>query len=160
MKRARSRALDLSVGVGRSSIRACERLLVSLLPMVFAFACFGCGGWNVPPEAKKMKNPVALNTVTLDFARSLYRNDCAKCHGVNGDGKKPPNSMYSYSTKPTNFTDAKLVDAMSDGEIFWKITNGRKPMPSFKIRLTDEQRWELVSLIRIFAHPTSAPAQK
>ncbi|MGH9730346.1 MAG: c-type cytochrome, partial [Candidatus Acidiferrales bacterium] len=117
-------------------------------------------GWNVPPEAKQMKNPVALNTVTLDFARALYRNDCAKCHGINGDGKKPPDSMYAYSTKPTNFTEAKLVDAMSDGEIFWKITNGRKPMPSFKIRLTDEQRWELVSLIRIFAHPTSAPAQK
>ena len=68
--------------------------------------------------------------------------------------------MYSYSTKPTNFTNTKLVDAMSDGEIFWKITNGRKPMPSFKIRLTDEQRWELVNLIRSFAHPTSVPARK
>lgn len=107
-----------------------------------------------------MKNPVGLNTVTLDSARVLYRNDCAKCHGVNGDGEKPPDSMYSYSTKPTNFTDAKVVDAMSDGEIFWKITNGRKPMPSFKIRLTDEQRWELVDLIRVFAHPPSAPARK
>ena len=101
-----------------------------------------------------------MNTATLDAARVLYRNDCAKCHGVNGDGKKPADSMYSYSTKPTNFTDTKLVDAMSDGEIFWKITNGRKPMPSFKIRLTDEQRWELVNLIRVFAHPANAPARK
>lgn len=141
-------------------IRACERFFVAALLIVFAFACFGCAGWNVPPDAKQMKNPVALNTATLDSARVLYRNDCAKCHGINGDGKKPPGSMYSYSTKPTNFTDAKLVDAMSDGEIFWKITNGRKPMPSFKIRLTDEQRWGLVNLIRIFAHPTSTPAPK
>lgn len=114
----------------------------------------------MPADARQIKNPVALNTATLDSARVLYRNDCAKCHGVNGDGKKPADSMYSYSTKPANFTDAKLVDAMSDGEIFWKITNGRKPMPSFKIRLTDEQRWELVNLIRIFAHPTSTSARK
>jgi mono/diheme cytochrome c family protein len=144
----------------RFSIRACDRLLVSAPLAVFAFACFGCGGWNVPPDANQMKNPVLMNTATLDAARVLYRNDCAKCHGINGDGKKPQDSMYSYSTKPTNFTDAKLVDAMSDGEIFWKITNGRKPMPSFKIRLTDEQRWELVNLIRVFAHPTNAPARK
>lgn len=144
----------------RFSIRACDRFFVSALLLVFAFACFGCAGWNVPPDANQMKNPVLMNTATLDAARVLYRNDCAKCHGINGDGKKPQESMYSYSTKPTNFTDAKVVDAMSDGEIFWKITNGRKPMPSFKIRLTDEQRWELVNLIRIFAHPANAPAPK
>ena len=160
MTRTPSRALRRSVRFLRFTIRVCERLLVSALPVVFAFACFGCAGWNVPPDAKQMKNPVAPNTVTLDSARVLYRNDCAKCHGINGDGKKPPGSMYSYSTKPTNFTDAKFVDAMSDGEIFWKMTNGRKPMPSFKIRLTDEQRWELVNLIRVFAHPASAPAPK
>lgn len=155
-----SRVLHRSVRLLRFSIRACERLLVAALPVVFALACFGCAGWNVPPDAKQMKNPVALNTVTLDSARALYRSDCAKCHGISGDGKKPPDSMYSYRTEPTNFTNAKLVDAMSDGEIFWKITNGRKPMPSFKIRLTDEQRWELVDLIRVFAHPPSAPARK
>ncbi len=160
MKMTSSRTLHRSVRLRRFSIRACERLFVSVLLVLFAFACFGCGGWNVPPDAKQMKNPVALNTATLDSARVLYRNDCAKCHGINGDGKKPPDSMYSYSTKPTNFTNAKLVDAMSDGEIFWKMTNGRKPMPSFKIRLTDEQRWELVNLIRIFAHPTSVPVRK
>jgi len=160
MKKTSSRAPRRSVEIRRFSIRACERLFVSVLLVVFALACFGCGGWNVPPDAKQMKNPVALNTATLDSTRVLYRNDCAKCHGINGDGKKPPGSMYSYSTKPTNFTDAKIVDAMSDGEIFWKISNGRKPMPSFKIRLTDEQRWELVNLIRMFAHPTSVPARK
>ncbi len=120
----------------------------------------GCGGWNVPPEAKSLKNPVPMNTATIAAAGELYTNICQKCHGVNGDGKVPPGATYFYSTKPTNFTNARLVDSMSDGEIFWKMTNGRKPMPAFKNRLSDEQRWELVDLIRVFAHPASAPAQK
>ena len=127
---------------------------VALLASLTA-VCSGCGGWNVPPGAKQLKNPVPANSATLDAARVLYRDDCAKCHGINGDGKKPPGSMYSYNVQPANFTDTKLMDAMSDGGIFWKITNGRKPMPGFKNRLTDEQRWQLVNLLRTFAHPTN-----
>lgn len=120
----------------------------------------GCGGWNVPSDAKDLKNPVPANDTTLAAAREVYASNCAKCHGINGDGKLPPDSNYFYSTKPTNFTNPRLVDAMSDGEIFWKMTNGRKPMPAFANRLSDEQRWELVNLIRAFAHPANAPARR
>ena len=128
--------------------------------LALALACGGCGGWNVPPEAKSLKNPVPVNATTIAAARELYVNNCQKCHGVGGDGKMPPGATYFYSTKPTNFTGAKLVDSMSDGEIFWKMTNGRKPMPAFKSRLSDEQRWDLVNLIRVFAHPASAPGAR
>lgn len=133
--------------------------LVALLAVVFALS--GCGGgWNVPPNANTLKNPVAMNAQTLSAARELYAGNCQKCHGMDGDGKIPPGATYFYSTKPTNFTNARLVDSMSDGEIFWKMTNGRKPMPAFKTKLSDEQRWELVNLIRVFAHPVTEPSQK
>jgi mono/diheme cytochrome c family protein len=125
-----------------------------------AIASAGCGGWNVPPDAKNWKNPVPANATTIAAARELYVNNCQKCHGVSGDGKVPPGATYFYSTKPTNFTNARLIDSMSDGEIFWKMTNGRKPMPAFKNRLSDEQRWELVNLIRVFAHPERAPVKR
>ena len=113
-------------------------------------AC-GCGDWNVPPDAKTWKNPEAATPAMLADARQIYTANCQKCHGVNGDGKLPPGSNYFYSTKPTDFTNRRIVDAMSDGEIFWKITHGRKPMPAFQNRLSDQQRWELVNLIRQFA---------
>src|SRR5690348_1141873 len=119
--------------------------------ITLSYLTCGCGGWNVPPEAKTWKNPVAATPATLADARQLYINNCQKCHGVNGDGKLPPGSNYFYSTKPTDFTNRRIVDAMSDGEIFWKMTHGRKPMPAFEKRLSDEQRWELVNLIREFA---------
>lgn len=128
--------------------------------LAVAFLSAGCGGWNVPPDAKNLKNPLPANATTIAAAEELYLNNCQKCHGVHGDGRVPPGATYFYSTKPTDFTNAKLVDPMSDGEMFWKMTNGRKPMPAFKNRLSDQQRWELVILIRLFARPPSAPAQK
>jgi mono/diheme cytochrome c family protein len=131
--------------------------VVTAVFVAAALASSGCGGWNEPPDAGSLKNPVPANPATIAAARELYVNNCRKCHGANGDGKIPAGATYFYSTKPTNFTDVRIVDSMSDGEIFWKMTNGRKPMPAFKKRLTDQQRWELVNLIRVFAHPERAP---
>lgn len=129
-------------------------LAVAAVWIIAAFALGSCGGgWNVPPDASSLKNPVPLNPTTIAAARELYVSSCQKCHGVNGDGRVPPGATYFYSTRPTDFTNARRIDAMSDGEIFWKVTNGRKPMPAFKNRLNDEQRWELVNLVRVFAHP-------
>lgn len=131
---------------------------VSVAVLLVAIVTFsGCGGgWNVPADANTLRNPVAMNAETIAAARELYAANCQKCHGVNGDGKVPPDATYFYSTKPTDFTNARTIDSMSDGEIFWKMTNGRKPMPAFKSKLSDEQRWELVNLIRVFAHPERA----
>jgi mono/diheme cytochrome c family protein len=41
--------------------------------------------------------------------------------------------------------------SLTDGEIFWKITTGRRPMPGFQNQLSDVQRWQLVNLLRTFA---------
>jgi hypothetical protein len=49
---------------------------------------------------------------------------------------------------------------VTDGEIFYQITEGRRPMPSFKNRLTQDQRWQLVLLVRSFSPPIVAPKLK
>ncbi len=110
--------------------------------------------WPVPPEAKKMKNPVAPNADNLATARAIYTDKCAKCHGDKGAGDGPEADMYTPA--PAAFNDAKMMNGMTDGEIFWKMTQGRKPMPSFKMELTDEQRWELVNFLRTFVPKTPA----
>ena len=51
------------------------------------------------------------------------------------------------------------MDAMTDGEIFWKISTGNRPMPSYKGQLSESDRWELVSFLRTFAHPPGPSAQ-
>lgn len=149
--------MNTSIPDARRVGRKWERAWVAALAAAVLASCGCSGGWQVPAEAKQVTNPVPVTAATLADARELYGNICQKCHGINGDGKIPPGATYYYRTKPTNFTNARIVDRMSDGEIFWKMTNGRKPMPAFKKRLSDEQRWELVNLIRVFAHPESAP---
>ena len=123
----------------------------------------GCGGssWNVPLAAKEVKNPISATPETLTDARRIYLDRCAHCHGVNGDGKRPPGTMYLYWVQPTRFTDTKIMEAMTDGEIFWKITTGNRPMPSYKSRLSARERWELVNFLRAFAHAgaNTNPAQ-
>ena len=61
--------------------------------------------------------------------------------------------------KAANFTDAIKMATMTDGELFWKMSNGRAPMPAWKELLPVKQRWELVNYLRTFAH-TSANASK
>jgi mono/diheme cytochrome c family protein len=47
------------------------------------------------------------------------------------------------------------MNRVTDGEIFYQISQGRKPMPAFKKRLSEEQRWQLVILVRSFASQSS-----
>ncbi len=113
--------------------------------------------WTVPESARAMKNPIAPAGADLDSIRPIYRDKCSSCHGLTGRADGHDASLYD--PKPTDFTDTRRMNAVTDGELFYKLTEGRKPMPSFKKRLSDEQRWRMVLLIRSFLEPpTIGPA--
>ena len=51
-------------------------------------------------------------------------------------------------TEPRDFSKA-IVQDQTDGALFFKISEGRKDMPSFKKKLPDEEdRWQLVNFMR------------
>ena len=53
----------------------------------------------------------------------------------------------------------KAVAAQTDGELFWKISEGHRPMPAFKKKLSEQERWQLVDYIRTFSQSANtAPA--
>lgn len=105
--------------------------------------------WPVPEAARKMKNPVPRSNATLSAAKAIFNDQCVSCHGETGKGDGPDAMMYEV--QPADLTDAHMMGMMSDGEIFYKISEGRKPMPVFKKSLSDEQRWQLVHFVRTLA---------
>jgi mono/diheme cytochrome c family protein len=105
--------------------------------------------WPVPEVARKMKNPVPRTAAAMAAAKAIFNDQCVSCHGETGKGDGPDAMMYD--PQPADLSDAHMMSEMTDGEIFYKITEGRKPMPSFKKKFTDEQRWQLVHFVRAFA---------
>lgn len=104
--------------------------------------------WDAPGAAKKVQNPVKPSPVGLKAAARLYKENCASCHGTRGAGNGP--LAKALVDKPQNFTNTKAMKSASDGELYWKITSGRLPMPSFA-QFSDAQRWQLVNYVRTLA---------
>ena len=102
--------------------------------------------WVAPDDAKKVKNPFPATQETLAAAEQLFTDNCVLCHGEKGMGDGP--GAKTIKIKPANFADPKLQASETDGSLFWKITNGRGPMPSWKDDLSEKERWELVNYIR------------
>ncbi|HKQ72750.1 MAG TPA: cytochrome c [Blastocatellia bacterium] len=106
--------------------------------------------WQAPADAANLTNPMKSNPDTAKMGREFYLQVCAACHGKSGQGNGINSNFPKRDGKPlppTNLT-SKVVQANTDGELFWKITNGKSPMPAHRIRLDDEQRWHIVSYIR------------
>jgi len=117
--------------------------------------------WVAPDAAKQVKNPLPSNPDNLAAGGQLYHENCAPCHGDTGKGDGDTGKIIKK--KPANFTDDKLMSAETDGSIFWKMGEGRGPMPSWKDELSDKERWQLVIFIRKLGKDAAAanpPAPK
>jgi mono/diheme cytochrome c family protein len=101
--------------------------------------------WVAPATAQAVTNPVTPDASTLKDAKVLYMTNCAPCHGDKGKGDGP--AAAALNPKPADHTSAALKNE-SDGSLFWKISEGRSPMPTYKTTFTPAQRWELVNYIR------------
>src|SRR5437762_2645404 len=104
--------------------------------------------WKAPARAASTKNPVPASAQSLSAGKSIYAKECASCHGDGGKGNGPEAANLSRQTPDLCAAD---VRDQSDGEIFWKIGEGRKPMPRFARALNEDQRWHLVNYIRSLA---------
>jgi mono/diheme cytochrome c family protein len=134
-------------------------LFVSLLALAFVALVYSAfennKPWVIPEEAKKRQNPLTASESTLKTAKGIYVDECAQCHGERGKGDGPEAAMHD--PRPSDITDTSHMNAVTDGEIFYQISEGRKPMPSFKKRLTEDQRWGLVLFVRSLVSPAGMP---
>lgn len=103
--------------------------------------------WVVPAKYKTMKNPTdAKDKDNIAEGKALYAKQCSSCHGKKGlgDGSKAPELKGDLG----DFSAAS-TQKQTDGELFYKITEGRDDMPAFKKKIaTDEDRWLVVNYLR------------
>jgi len=102
--------------------------------------------WLVPDNYKNMKNPVASDAESIANGKTLYATHCKSCHGAKGlgDGTK----AATLKTEPGDFSKADF-QTQADGAIFYKTSEGRDDMPSFKKKIADKDDiWSVVNYVR------------
>lgn len=113
----------------------------------------------VPAEMAAKKNPVKPTPEGLAEAKRLYGYHCAMCHGPEGDGKGDLATQMKLQLH--DWRDASSIANMTDGELFYIITNGRGKMVGGEgDRTKEETRWNLVNYVRAFGKKSAAEAAK
>jgi mono/diheme cytochrome c family protein len=111
----------------------------------------------IPAEDAAKKNPVKPTPEGMAEARKLFGYHCAMCHGKDGDGKGDLAADMKLQLK--DWRDPNSLAKMTDGELFYVVTNGRGKMTGGGDRTKEEVRWNLVNVVRAFAKK-EAPAEK
>lgn len=101
-------------------------------------------------EAAALTNPVTASPTSLSRAALVYNINCAACHGQTsgGDGFVGGKFVDYGAPQPPAFSSPRVTD-LAAGEAYYSITAGFGFMPAFGNLLSDEDRWNLISLIEL-----------
>ncbi len=126
--------------------------IISLIIIFITAASFTFFGgqkpWIVPDKYNKMVNPVNSDETSLKAGKAIWIKHCQSCHGKQGkgDGSK----AAELDTEPGDFTKGS-TQSQTDGALFYKTTEGREDMPSFKKKIPDEEDiWNVINYVRTF----------
>ncbi len=105
--------------------------------------------WEAPAEFAKQTSPVKKKPEAVKIGQAYYEQVCSICHGKEGLGNGPMSKLgVDKGGKQATNLVSEVVQANTDGELFYKVSNARPPHPKLQQRLTDEQRWYIVSFLR------------
>lgn len=80
----------------------------------------------------------------IDY-KKIYKNECRKCHGLDGKGSKRGKKLGA-----PDFTDAAWQDSVTDEELIDSITHGKNKMPKQEGNLSAEEIKAMVKYVRFF----------
>lgn len=100
--------------------------------------------WVAPSRAAKKTNPVASSPDSLAKGKAFYVRECVACHGNAGRGDGP--KAGELQPKPRDVSDP-AIQGQSDGSLFWKLTEGKAPMPTYA-KSSEDERWSVINYVR------------
>jgi mono/diheme cytochrome c family protein len=100
------------------------------------------GSW-----AKGFPQSIVVDRQLLERGRNRFQIYCAPCHGLVGDGNGVT-KRYGMGATPSYHDDR--IRALTEGEIFNTITNGKQPgnMYPYGDKLSVPDRWAVVAYVR------------
>jgi mono/diheme cytochrome c family protein len=105
--------------------------------------------WTIPADAHGLTSPIKPSAAVFKKGQDLFKANCEKCHGSQGHG----DGRYADPTHPpANLTEINQVEN-PDGVLYYKIWNGKKPMPAFKSTLTRDEVWSLLEYVKSLRKP-------
>ena len=112
---------------------------------------FSKNTWELPEDADKTKNPTTATAESIAKGKELYmertKGNCVFCHGDTGAGNEA--NLAKLRRKPADLTNKERMTAMTDGEVFWKVSKGIQGiMPAGEKRMSEEERWHVVNYVR------------
>jgi len=112
---------------------------------------FSKNTWELPEDADKTKNPTTASAESIAKGKELYmertKGNCVFCHGDTGAGNEA--NLAKLRRKPADLTNKERMTAMTDGEVFWKVSKGIQGiMPAGEKRMSEEERWHVVNYVR------------
>jgi putative copper resistance protein D len=90
---------------------------------------------------------VPYQVAAVDEGATLFRANCARCHGAGGRGDGPDGAGLPKA--PADLTSAHVLHHTA-GDLFWWLSNGipGSGMPGFGGVLSETQRWDLINFLR------------
>jgi mono/diheme cytochrome c family protein len=94
----------------------------------------------------------------IEHGKSVYAQNCAVCHGTNGDGRGEAAAFLL--PRPRNFVQANFRlrstppgHLPTDVDLFRAVSMGMPgtPMPPWRVNLSDDDRWAVVEYIKTFS---------
>ena len=116
--------------------------LMSVFGLIFSAVATTDDAWTAPARASAKKSSVAADATSIARGKAVYTAECFTCHGGSGKGDGP--QAKDLEKNPGNLTK---LQGQSAGALFWKVSEGKTPMPTFSSKLTEQQRWDVVNYI-------------
>jgi mono/diheme cytochrome c family protein len=101
-----------------------------------------------PPIWSGVAGQPPLKSGSTARGKDLYVRHCAACHGTEGKG----DGYKLLGADPANFTSPS-IKGKSDADLLKTIHEGKRNMPAWKVRLSDQQSRDVLAYIRTLSKP-------
>lgn len=101
--------------------------------------------WTIPANAAELKSPVTSTPEVLKRGTSIFESRCRPCHGPEGKGNGP---LSDPAHPAADLTAGVKADWPADGVLFYRVWNGKRPMPAFKSELSQEEVWTVLEYVK------------